>query len=230
MFDHICDLFLNDVEFQKDLFIAIITMLVSLITLIITNFVTWRNSYKTIKVAKEQFEKDMKEKHLQAEEQKRQYEEQLTTQREIYDKIIKRQNLIDRVGIMPYFELDTNLQIVYEEGILKFPIRLANVGNGTAIRTYIKIQNLIVYDDDSFDIKYYQCKPMSTLIVRCNEYTETMIKCEYKKGPYEVQFTLCYEDMMQRQYEQRYSFYYEYDRGTDVSLEKHFEPECIKDI
>lgn len=218
VFRYIHNWLVNDIQFQKDLFVAVITLIMSLFTI----FITLRINNRNIKIAKQQFDITM-------EEQKKQFNEQIYIQKQIFEKTVKRENWKDRVSIMPYFELDETVKVFYENGMLKFPIKLTNIGNGTAIGTYLEIKNRVAYEDDCFDIKYYQCEPMSTPVVRCDKCTETMIKSEYKEGPYEVCLTLLYEDMMQRQYKQEFSFYYEYDRKDNILVQRHQAPECIKD-
>ena len=104
-----------------------------------------------------------------------------------------------------------------------------NKDYGTAIRTYVEIQDLVAYEDISFNIKYRQCKPMSAAVVRTEKRTETMIKTECKEGVYEVNLGLCFEDMMNRLYKQKFSFYYESNRDNKISVEKYFAPECLRD-
>lgn len=212
----------NDIEFQKDLLITGITSLITLLTVIVSNHITLRINNKNLKCSKQQFEKTM-------DEQKQQFEQQMELQTKQFDETIHRDNERDRINIMPYFELNENITIVNEDGIIKFPLIFTNIGNGTAIRTYVEIQNLVAYEDISFDIKYRQCQPMSATVVRTEKSTETMIKTEYKEGVYEVIISLCFEDMMNRLYKQKFCFYYEGNRSNKISVEKHFAPECLKD-
>ena len=161
-------------------------------------------------------------------EQKKQFEQQIELQTKQFNEALYRDNERDRINIMPYFELNENVTIIYENGIIKFPLKFTNIGNGTAIRTYVEIQDLVAYEDISFDIQYRQCQPMSATVVRTDKCTETMIKTEYKEGVYEVIISLCFEDMMNRLYKQKFSFYYEVNRDNKISVEKHFAPECLK--
>ena len=212
----------NDVEFQKDLLITEITALISVLTVIVSNHITLHINNKNLKCSKQQFEKTM-------DEQKKQFEQQIELQTKQFNETIRRDDERDRINIMPYFELNESMTIIYEDGIIKFPLIFTNIGNGTAIRTYVEIQNLVAYEDISFGIKYRQCQPMSATVVKTEKRTETMIKTENKEGVHEVFISLCFEDMMNRQYKQKFSFCYEGNRDNKISVEKHFAPECLKD-
>ena len=212
----------NDVEFQKDLLITGITALITVLTVIISNYITLRINNKNLKCSKQQFEKTL-------DEQKKQFEQQIVLQIKQFNETIQRDNERDRVSIMPYFELNENINIIYDDEIVKFPLEFTNIGNGTAIRTQIEIQNLVAYEDISYNIKYLQSLPMSAMVVRTEKSTETMIETKFKEGAHEVIISLCFEDMMNRQYKQKFSFYYESNRNNRISVEKHFAPECLKD-
>ncbi len=212
----------SDVEFQKDLLITGLTALITLLTVIVSNCITLRINNKNLKCSKQQFEKTMAE-------QKKQFEQQMELHTKQFNETIRRDNERDRISIMPYFELNESVTIICEDGIIKFPLIFTNIGNGTAIRTYVETQNSLVYEDVSFNIKYRQCQQMSAVVVKIDKHTETMVNTEYKEGVYEVVISLCFEDMMNRLYKQKFSFYYESNRDNKISVEKHFAPECLKD-
>lgn len=162
-------------------------------------------------------------------EQKRQFEQQMELQTKQFTETIRRENERERIEIMPYFELNENTTIIYQEGKIQFPLIFMNIGNGTAIRTSVEIHNLVAYEDTFFGIKYLQYEPMSATVVKMEKSTETMIITEYKEGPNEVIITLRFEDMMNREYKQKFSFYYEADRDNKIFVQKHYKPECLKD-
>lgn len=219
--DYIGNLF-NDAAFQKDLLIAGITGLISVLTIIVSNCIALRINNKNLKCSKKQFEKTL-------DEQKKQFDQQMELHTKQFNETIRRDNERDRISIMPYFVLNESVTIIFEDEIIKFPLIFTNIGNGTAKGIYVETKNSLAYEDVSFNIKYRQCLPLSAKVVKTEGHTETMVKTEYKEGVYEVIISLCFEDMMNRQYKQMFSFYYEGNIDNKISIEKHYEPELLKD-
>ena len=114
-------------------------------------------------------------------------------------------------------------------GELNFPIELINVGNGTSIGVQLMIEQRIVYSESLCQIDYYQIEPMSANVVQTGNKVSTVIKCNFVKGAHEVELKLQFEDMMERQYIQKFHFLYAYEHDNGIMIQHYFSPECVKD-
>lgn len=206
----------------SDLFITIISSIVLLLTVIFTNLIALLINRRNIRLSRKQFQDSMNE-------QKEQFEKQIILQRNMFIQNIMNDNEKNRISILPFFRLNEAMQISMQNGELIFPVEFVNVGNGTAIGVQLIIDQLVVYRDTINNIKYCQSESMSTNVVRVGNIVKTAFKSNYVKGAHEVIFQLQFEDMMQRQYLQKFIFYYEYDRNNEISVQSHSVPECVKD-
>lgn len=206
----------------SDLFITIISSGVLLLTVIFTNLITLLINRRNIRLSRKQFQVSMNE-------QRDQLEKQIVLQQDIFIQNINNDNEKNRISIMPFFQMNEAMQISMQNGKLIFPMEFVNVGNGTAIGVQLIIDQRVVYKDMFNNIEYRQSEPMSTNVVRVGNVVKTAFKSNYIKGAHEVVFQLKFEDMMQRQYIQKFIFYYEYDHNNEIVVQSHPIPECIKD-
>ncbi|MBU5269423.1 hypothetical protein [Clostridium cochlearium] len=215
-------------KFSEESIVGIITCLITVIGSFITIIITIRNTNRN-------------QKEL-ARLQDHYFNENLREQKKIFDLSKKEENLRNSISMKPYFKISDNLKIIkritQKDVFFDFYINLINVGNGTAINVSVLYKNdeknrYIVYKDGFGDkiILYYYVSPIYDNIVRCNEYSKFTICCHEHKSPSKVHLKIKFQDMMERTYEQEFSFLYQCGRNNDEVLRiENYTPVLIEDM
>lgn len=193
---------------MKKYMIDIITAFISSLTSFITIFITIRNTNRNQKKVTEL--------------QNKQFYQSLVEQQKIFELNKKQEDLRNAISMMPYFKMlegirITNRTINNDLIVLDFKFSILNIGNGTAINVSIvsKIEDhqcIVCEEEYPSSIKYIYTDPLSCNIIRSNESTLFGICCNYHDRPAKVFLKIRFQDMMLRNYEQNFSFYYMYGR------------------
>lgn len=212
---------------MKDNLIDIITCIITSVTSLITIFLTIRNTNKNQEKTTE-----MQNKH---------FYKSLKEQQRIFELNRREDNLRNAIAIMPYFKMLDDVEIkqrgVFKnKTILEFPFELINIGNGTAINVSVLTQKddtrNIVFQDDFEDekIMYIYNAFMFDNIVRCDEATTFGICCDSHEFPCKVFIKIKFQDMMLRDYEQEFSFLYQFGKYENKLMRvESYTPLCINE-
>lgn len=209
---------------EAEAILSLLTLVMSLLTIIATNANASRINRNNMKLQKEQFEKSMNE-------QSRQFKLELDNQNISTKQNLKMGNRFNRISIMPYFILCDEKRIINKGEKLEFELEFVNKGNGTSIETYLRSDNLCIFEEKAYKLLYYQQKPLSLWVVEKGEKTSVRIATnKIISSAQKVVFTLEFKDMMMRKYEQRFRFFYEISSDDKIAIQGLNEPICIEDI
>lgn len=113
---------------------------------------------------------------------------------------------------------------------------MINVRNGTAINVSVLTQKddtgNIVFQDDFEDekISYIYNSFMFDNIVRCDEATTFGICCDSNELPCKVFIKIKFQDMMLRDYEQEFSFLYQFGKYENKLMRvESYTPLCTNE-
>lgn len=207
---------------MADLLIALFSAIVTALTVVFSSIITIIINKKNIKESQEQFEQSIT---LQME----QFDESIQFQKDIFIQNVVNDNEKNRISIMPYFELKSEVSINRVNNEIEIPLAFTNVGNGVAVDIQLVNEDLEVYKDEELDVSYKQCNPMNRNVIKIGENVETGIKCKYSDNSCKVVFCLQYEDMMQRKYIQEFEFFYCIKIDKKIYIQHYFKPVCVKD-
>ncbi|MBP3617362.1 MAG: hypothetical protein J6J38_04920 [Lachnospiraceae bacterium] len=204
-------------------FTTLMSILVTVLTVLITNANTRRINKKNLAVSEEQFK-------ISLDEQRKQFEEELQNQQVFFERNRKSDNERNRISMMPYFQFDESMKIIAKDGKLEFRPCFTNFGNGTAFVRGLKMDDDLTVYKDAKGTVYTASGPMKNHFVQVKHSTTTVFECECAEGANRVVLQLWYEDLMQREYIHRFEFLYDMRFGGEISVLRYYNPECIKDF
>jgi len=204
-------------------FTAVISIMVTLLTVLISNVNTRRINKKNLAISEEQF-------RISLAEQRKQFEIELQNQKAMFEQNKRDDNERNRISVMPYFQLNENMRIIVKEGKLEFRPCFTNFGNGTALVRGLKMDDGKVVYKAVNGIVYTAREPMKNHFVQVRCTTTTVFECECTDGANRVVLHLWYEDLMQREYIHKFEFLYDMRFGDEVSVVRYYAPECIKEL
>lgn len=212
---------------MKDHLTEIIICIITSLTSFITIFLTIRNTNKN--------------QNKITEMQNKQFYQSLEEQQQIFELNKKEENLRNAITIMPYFKMLDDVEvkqrtILGNQKILEFPIKLVNIGNGTAINVSVLTKSednkSIVFQDGFGDRKiiYIYNSFMFDNIVRCGESTTFGICCDNHDLPCKVAIKVKFQDMMLRTYEQEFSFLFQFGQYENKLMRvESYTPLCTNE-
>ena len=204
-------------------FTAVISIVVTLLTVLISNANARRINKRNLALSEEQF-------RISLDEQRKQFEAELQNQKAMFEQNKRDDNERNRIGVMPYFQLNENMRIIVKDGNLEFHPCFTNFGNGTAFVRGLKMDDDLTVYKDVKGIAYTARGPMKNHFVQVNCTTTTVFECECVEGANRVVLQLWYEDLMQREYIHQFEFLYDIRIGNEVSVVRYHDPKCIKDL
>ena len=86
-------------------FTAVISIVVTLLTVLISNANARRINKRNLALSEEQF-------RISLDEQRKQFEAELQNQKAMFEQNKRDDNERNRIGVMPYFQLNENMRII----------------------------------------------------------------------------------------------------------------------
>lgn len=190
---------------------------------------------RTLKREKESAKQD-------AIEREKQYTESQNIAEARHIELLRTQNDINRISIMPYLFTKndgTSVDTYRQNGRAVFDITFSNIGNGAAVELQLVYNSNGISPTsvgDSFSATYDCCHPFDefTSVVQPNStcrvsIMQTITKPDIHDGCDRFSFTVCYKDMRMYYYEQTFTvLFHEEDKAIKINRIDISSPECKK--
>jgi hypothetical protein len=209
---------------------------INFLALILSPLISFVILFFTLKQDKNHFK-------IQVENQEKEHRENIKLMEEHHVQELNRQTEINRISIMPYFELEKSILITKEKKDDLFRLFLNNKGNGMAIQ--LRAKSFSEPSEYAFVLfrtaiaKYYYATPFDSekSMVNINSHCFFEMRqilnedIDEECNADRVVFTILYQDINFNQYEQTFRFLFNKNKEhglIEINRVESFPPKLVK--